>query len=139
MRGVVDSRVGYTGGSTASPTYKSVCSGDGHTEALRLEYDPAVLSFEELCTRWFDDPRVRPRYNERPQYKTALWAQDDAQAAIATRLAEASGKDVPVLSKAAWHDAEPYHQHFLGDFKDLPEELWDEDDEYSKFQSAHNL
>ena len=129
LRGVVDTWVGYTGGSTDSPpTYKSVCSGDGHTEALRLEYDPAVLSYEALITRFFNDPHVRSVYGtERPQYKTAIWAQNDEQKAIAERVGAAAGKHVPVLSRSPWYDAEDYHQHFMGDFKDFPEELWDDD------------
>ena len=125
LRGVVDTKVGYTGGSTASPTYKSVCSGDGHTEALRIEFDPTVLSYEALITRYFNDPHVGNVYGtERPQYRTAVWAQTDEQHAIAQQVGAAVGKQVPVLARSPWFDAEDYHQHFLGDFKDLPEELW---------------
>jgi peptide methionine sulfoxide reductase MsrA len=43
------SSVGYTGGQAASPTYRTVCAGDGHTEAVRLVFDPKVLSYEEVC------------------------------------------------------------------------------------------
>jgi hypothetical protein len=48
LPGVVKTRVGYTGGLSPNPTYGSVCAGDGHTEALRIWYDPAVVSYEEL-------------------------------------------------------------------------------------------
>ena len=113
-----------------SPTYKSVCAGDGHTEALKLVFDPAKISFEALITRFFEDPRVRSVHSshEKAQYKTAVWAQDEAQAAAARRVAWAVGKDVPVLPRGDWHDAEEWHQHFLLGFKDIPD---DEDDEGS--------
>ena len=126
---MVDSRVGYTGGTAASPTYKSVCSGDGHTEALRLEFDPTTLSYEQLMERFFSDPHVpsHPRPGEKAQYRTAVWAQDEEQAEIALRVGTAAGKAVPVLPRTEWHDAEDYHQHFMGEFKDLPDELWDDE------------
>ena len=49
--GIVSSAVGYTGGSSAAPTYNSVCRGDGHTEAIKLEFDPAVISYEEVMRK----------------------------------------------------------------------------------------
>ena len=57
--------MGYTGGDAAEPTYESVCRGDGHTEALLLRLDPAVLSYEQLIRRWLDDPRVATYPNPR--------------------------------------------------------------------------
>ena len=107
-----------------------MCAGDGHTEALKLVFDPAKISFEALITRFFEDPRVRSVHSshEKAQYKTAVWAQDEAQAAAARRVAWAVGKDVPVLPRGDWHDAEEWHQHFLLGFKDIPD---DEDDEGS--------
>mmetsp|Transcript_52246 Transcript_52246/g.117364 ORF Transcript_52246/g.117364 Transcript_52246/m.117364 type:complete len:129 (-) Transcript_52246:405-791(-) len=128
MQGVVNTWVGYTGGAAPDPTYKSVCSGDGHTEALRIEFDPETLSFERLITRYFADPHVRSTYGrEKPQYRTAIWAQTREQEEIARRVGGESGKLVPILPASPWYDAEDYHQHFLGDFKDLPEERWDEE------------
>jgi peptide-methionine (S)-S-oxide reductase len=48
LPGVVKTRVGYTGGSTSNPTYETVCRGDGHTEAMRVWFDPSVMSYEAL-------------------------------------------------------------------------------------------
>lgn len=46
---MLTTRVGYTGGKTPNPTYKQVCSGTtGHAEAVKLTYDPKVVSYEEL-------------------------------------------------------------------------------------------
>ena len=131
LRGIVDSWVGYTGGTTANPTYKSVCAGDGgHTEAMKLAFDPRATSYESVLTHFLDDPRVRPVYGaERPQYKTAIWAQDAKQAEVARRLSQESGKGVPVLPRSEWYDAEEYHQHFLREFKDFPEEDEDGDED----------
>lgn len=123
MDGVVDTTVGYTGGNSTEPTYATVCAGDGHTEAIRLELDPEKLPYEEFIQTFLDDPRVasNPNPREKPQYKTAIWPLDERQREIARAAVKASGKDVPIEDVAArWHDAEDWHQHFLRDFKDLP-------------------
>ena len=126
MPGVVDSHVGYTGGTAADPTYASVCGGDGHTEALRLTYDPAVTSYEALVTFFFEDPHVRDVYPDAPapkaQYKTAVFAQDDAQAKVARDASHEVGKSVPILPCTRWYNAEEWHQHFLLEFKDFPDD-----------------
>jgi len=121
--------VGYTGGATASPTYRSVCRGDGHTEALRLRLETSVLTYEAFLHRFCADSHVatHPDPREKAQYTTAIWAQCERQREIATRVVAESGKAVRVIdaSSKAWYDAEEYHQHFLGD----PEELeYDEEE-----------
>ena len=106
--------VGYIGGTSASPTYREVCdqpNGEGHTEALRVEFDPSVLSFDDIMQRFFSEatPNIR-----RTQYLSAVWAQDAEQASVASRIAREHGKEdgVPVLAAATWHDAEDYHQKY---------------------------
>ena len=106
--------VGYTGGSSSSPTYRSVCDqpmNEGHTEAIRIEFDTTILSFEDLMRRFFAEatPNIR-----RVQYRSAVWAQDAAQAETAVRVARELGKEegVPVLAAAPWHDAEEMHQKY---------------------------
>jgi len=63
--GVIDTEVGYAGGSTASPTYEAVKTGTtGHAEALRVVFDPSKLSYEELLEKWFfrmHDPTTKNR------------------------------------------------------------------------------
>ena len=113
---MLDSSVGYIGGANPLPTYNSVCAGDGHTEALRLEFDPGVISYEELVREFLEDPHVRDVFepeDEGAQYRTAIWSQNPSQVAIAQRMVEEVGKDVPIMPRAAWHEAEGYHQHFL--------------------------
>lgn len=77
----MSTRVGYTGGETPSPTYKSVCAGDGHTEALQIEYDPTVIDYEALLNKFWSEHDYS--FNYMNQYKSAVWAHNDEQRAIA--------------------------------------------------------
>lgn len=111
LRGVVSTKVGYSGGKAARPSYKTVCGGDGHTEAVRVEYDPDVLPFEELLTHFW-----RGHYPSRSsiQYRSVIWYHDDEQlqAATASLKQHPQGKVVALEPAASWHDAEQYHQHY---------------------------
>jgi len=134
---VLRSWVGYTGGGLGAndPTYESVCARNNtFTEALRLEFDPAVLSFEGLMQLYVKEPRVlravcrdglSPLF-ARPQTRVAVWAQDEAQMAVARQAIADAGKTdaVPVLPPAAWFLAEEYHQKFIEDDKAFPD--WSE-------------
>ena len=128
---MLSSWVGYTGGTDPAPTYASVCARNNtHSEAIKLAFDPAVITYEQLMQRLVDDPRVRAPFSHvppsSPQYRTAVWAQSEAQSVVARRVLVDGGKEtIPVLPSCAWFDAEEYHQNFLSEFKDLP----DEDDE----------
>ena len=52
--GVISTEVGYTGGMTANPTYEDVHTGrTGHAEAVRVVFDPAKLSYEDLLEKWY--------------------------------------------------------------------------------------
>ena len=105
--------MGYTGGKAASPDYKTVCRGDGHTEAVRLVFDPKVISYEQLITRVLS--QASPM-RAKAQYMSAVWANNPAQAQIAKRVAASENKStVPILAAAdtKWHDAEEYHQKYV--------------------------
>ncbi|KAL1507334.1 hypothetical protein AB1Y20_008180 [Prymnesium parvum] len=125
LPGVVSSSVGYTGGKSDNPTYNSVCRGDGHTEAVRVEFDPEQMSYEELISRVLRQGRGGAG---KAQYKSAVWAQDEKQKEK-THLLQLQGlacavsslpirmlfpqSNVPVLPAAKWHDAEDYHQKYI--------------------------
>jgi len=121
--GVLEVESGYIGGSVPEPTYKQVCSGTtGHAEAIRVTYDPALLSLEDLLDIHFatHDPTTLNRQGNDvgTQYRSALFPADDAQreameAAIA-RAAAANPKPVvtTIEGPATWYPAEDYHQEY---------------------------
>ena len=55
VKGVIETEVGYTGGTTNNPTYKDVCTNKtGHAEVVKVTFDPSVVSFEELLEKFLD-------------------------------------------------------------------------------------
>jgi len=116
VNGVVRTMVGYTGGDRPDPTYGSVCNGDGHTEALKVEFDPSVVSYEQLLETFLSvhDPCVPMN----TQYQSAVWPQNDAQKeAVLAALDRAEQKrGRPVYTKVAppkeFHNAEWYHRQY---------------------------
>ncbi len=125
--GVLDTEVGYTGGWVENPVYKDTHdSKSGHAEAVRIVFDPEVLSYETLLENWFfrlHDPTTENRQgNDRgTQYRSSIFAQSDAQREIAERVIQrvnASGLwDSPVVTTieaaSKWYPAEDYHQDYL--------------------------
>lgn len=124
--GVTATEVGYTGGRTENPTYKEVCGkGTGHAEAVKIDFDPAVVSYDKLLDIFWasHDPtqvnRQGPDVGD--QYRTAIFTLNDAQekAAIASRAAEEkSGRHSrPIATKiepfGPWWRAEEYHQQYF--------------------------
>lgn len=122
-RGVVTATSGYTGGLVAAPTYRQVCGGDtGHAEAVRLDFEPSVVSYEALVELFFKmhDPtqldRQGPDFGS--QHRTAIFYFDEEQRKIAQKAIDrlkASGvKVVTELKPAgAFYPAEDYHQKYL--------------------------
>ncbi|HET9629251.1 MAG TPA: peptide-methionine (S)-S-oxide reductase MsrA [Novosphingobium sp.] len=114
---------GYIGGQTADPTYREVCSGmTGHAEAIRLTYDPDVVSYGELLDMFMathDPTQLNRQGNDvGTQYRSAIFPLDadqraEAEAAIARAQEE---RDQPVVTTiegpAKWYPAEDYHQEY---------------------------
>src|ERR687893_1084709 len=101
VRGVLDTEVGYTGGWLENPTYHDTHDGkSGHAEAVRVTFDPSLLSFEELLERWFfrlHDPTTPNRQGNDTgtQYRSAIFPQTPEQKRIAEQVkarVDASGK-----------------------------------------------
>ena len=108
--------MGYTGGETLSPTYGSVCANDGHTEALQLRFDPAVVSFEKLLDLFFASHN--PARRAKSQYKSALWWHTPEQeAAVRSALDKLAARGISVATTVgpaqAWWPAEERHQKYL--------------------------
>jgi len=109
--------VGYTGGTSPDPTYKSVCRGDGHTEALQIEFDSGIVSYEQLLEVFWSEHMATTR--SKPQYKSAIWYHDEEQKRQALKkkdeVSDRRGARVvtDVLPQSKWYDAEEYHQKYL--------------------------
>ncbi|MES3517805.1 MAG: peptide-methionine (S)-S-oxide reductase [Natronomonas sp.] len=113
MDGVVRTRVGYAGGTKSDPTYHAL--GD-HTEVLRVEYDPAELSYADLLELFFQshDPR---RQRSKPQYQTLLLIESESQRdALGSYLAErdfdAATIETRIEPLSRFYPAEDYHQKY---------------------------
>jgi len=111
---VIATRVGYTGGSTADPTYEDL--GD-HTEAVQLSFDPELVGYAELLTDFFAWHNACGRAYSR-QYRSAIWVQDAEQRRIAEAAKNAverrEGRKVATAIEDAgrFHLAEDYHQKY---------------------------
>ena len=125
--GVVDTDVGYTGGWLENPTYEDTHdSNSGHAEAIRVTFDPAVLSYEDLLEQWFfklHDPTTLNRQGNDvgTQYRSVIFPQTPEQQSAAERVkarVEASGKwrrpiTTTIEPASTWYSAEAYHQDYL--------------------------
>ena len=126
LEGVSKTTVGYTGGHTDNPTYETVKTGTtGHAESIQVEFDPSVISFEDLLLFFFTmhDPTTENRQGNDvgTQYRSEIFAHspEQKQAAIAViEKVNASGKwSKPLVTKVSdytqFHSAEDYHQDYL--------------------------
>lgn len=122
--GVVDVVSGYAGGFVKNPTYRQVCDGDtGHAEIVRIEYDPAKVSFGDLLKLFWSihDPTSlnRQGHDEGTQYRSAIFytsdaQRDAAQAAIAAAQPAYKRKIVTeVVKLEKFYEAEEYHQDYF--------------------------
>jgi peptide-methionine (S)-S-oxide reductase len=126
--GVWLTMAGYAGGMTPNPTYREVCSGmTGHNEVVRVIYDPAVVSYEELLRQFWEghDPTqgMRQGNDVGTQYRSGIYTFTEAQASAARaskEMYEASLKaagygpvTTEILPAPPFYFAEDYHQQYL--------------------------
>jgi peptide-methionine (S)-S-oxide reductase len=123
IEGVVATRVGYTGGTVAHPSYEHVCSGTtGHAEAVQVLFDPNVVSYGELLdTFWsIHDPTTPDRqgWDFGSQYRSAIFFDDADQErlAIASRDERQNSLARPMVTEivpaSPFYDAEEDHQRY---------------------------
>ncbi|MGW1974857.1 peptide-methionine (S)-S-oxide reductase MsrA [Streptomyces sp. NPDC001889] len=129
--GVWTTLVGYQGGHTPNPTYEEACSGrTGHTEAVRVVFDPSVVSYEQLLKVFWEahDPTqgFRQGNDVGTQYRSAIYTHSPAQEAAAKRSRETyqqvltgSGHRSDISTEILpaegrpFYPAEAYHQQYL--------------------------
>lgn len=126
LPGVISTSVGYTGGTSDSPTYREVCSGTtGHAEAVQITFDPTRTTFEALLGFFFrmhDPTTLNRQHNDvGTQYRSAIFYHSDAQRQTAEKVkAEANASQKrprPVVTEivpaGTFWPAEEYHQKYL--------------------------
>ena len=126
MPGVIDTTVGYAGGTLANPRYEDVKKGStGHAETVEIVFDPDRITYEEILRFFFrfHDPTTKNRQGNDigTQYRSAIFYHDDAQKETAERVireVDASGKwprplVTEVVPASKFWPAEDYHQDYL--------------------------
>jgi peptide-methionine (S)-S-oxide reductase len=128
LPGVIVTAVGYQGGHTPNATYEEVCSGNtGHTEAVKVVYDPKAISLEMLLKTFWEehDPTqgMRQGNDVGTQYRSAIYTTTEAQAEIVERSRAAYENALkskglgPITTEIGtagpFYYAETYHQQYL--------------------------
>ena len=125
LKGVIHVTSGYAGGTTPKPSYMQVSSGTtGHAEVVKIEYDPQVISYEDLLEVFFHshDPTTLNRQgaDAGEQYRSLILYTDKGQKEAAERyiskLASSGEFDRPIVTQVKpfteFYEAEAYHQNF---------------------------
>jgi methionine-S-sulfoxide reductase len=123
--GVLETEVGYSGGTLADPTYEDVISEKtGHAETVKIVFDPMRVSYYDLVRQFFrmHDPTQlnRQNYDIGPSYRSAIFYVDASQQKIAelmkTQLETQKQFDKPIMTEITaagpFYLAEAYHQKF---------------------------
>jgi peptide-methionine (S)-S-oxide reductase len=126
LEGVVSVESGYTGGHIKNPSYREVCNGTtGHAEAVRIVYEPDVISYLELLEVFFQthDPTTLNRQGADvgTQYRSAIFyynaEQKEEAEQVIRELDKAGAWDDPIVTQlepaVAFYPAEDYHQDYF--------------------------
>ena len=124
LEGVYRTEVGYCGGNSPNTNYREVCTGTtNHAEAVKLEFDPKVISYEEIVKKFFEFHDPTTLNSQGPdfgtQYRSEIFYLNDQQKKVAEKIIEEeniklSGKVVTKISLVKnYCQAEEYHQRYL--------------------------
>ena len=124
IEGVYKTEVGYCGGNSPNTNYREVCTGTtNHAEAVKLEFDPKVISYEEIVKKFFEFHDPTTLNSQGPdfgtQYRSEIFYLNDGQKKIAQKVINEenirlSGRVVTKLSELKnYCAAEEYHQKYL--------------------------
>ncbi|MFQ5440282.1 MAG: peptide-methionine (S)-S-oxide reductase MsrA [Nitrosopumilaceae archaeon] len=125
-KGVTSTKVGYTGGNLANPTYEEVCTDrTGHAEAVEIEYDPDKISYDELLKVFWNNHDPTSLNRQGPdighQYRSSIFFHNDTQKQMAEKSKEklnSSGKFskeivTEIVPSPEFYTAEEYHQKYF--------------------------
>ena len=124
LEGIYRTEVGYCGGNSPNTNYREVCTGTtNHAEAVKLEFDPKVISYEEIVKKFFEFHDPTTLNSQGPdfgtQYRSEIFYLNDEQKIIAQKVineenVKLSGRVVTKLSELKnYCAAEEYHQKYL--------------------------
>ena len=126
VKGVQSVESGYIGGQVDAPTYEQVCSGHtGHAEAVRITFDPRLVTFRDLLNVFFviHDPTTRNRQGNDigTQYRSGIFYHSPEQQQIAQEVIAAVTRErvypnpivTEVVPATQWYEAEAYHQEYF--------------------------
>jgi len=124
LDGIYRTEVGYCGGNSPNTNYREVCTGTtNHAEAVKLEFDPKVITYEQIIKRFFEFHDPTTLNSQGPdfgtQYRSEIFYLNDEQKIIAQKIIDdvntkLSGKVVTKLSELKnYCTAEEYHQKYL--------------------------
>lgn len=130
LEGVTSVSSGYTGGEMKNPTYKDICTGkSGHAEAIKIKYNPSIISFQELLEVFFSthDPTTKNRQGSDvgSQYRSAIFYRSIEEKNISENfikeLTKAKIFDKPIVTEVSkldvFYSAEDYHQNYYNNNK----------------------
>ena len=126
VKGVQSVESGYIGGQVDAPTYEQVCSGHtGHAEAVRITFDPRLVTYRDLLNVFFviHDPTTRNRQGNDigTQYRSGIFYHSPEQQQIAQEVIAAVTRErvypnpivTEVVPATRWYEAEAYHQEYF--------------------------
>ncbi|MBA5868116.1 MAG: peptide-methionine (S)-S-oxide reductase MsrA [Nitrospira sp. CR1.3] len=126
LKGVHSVESGYIGGKVANPTYEAVCGGGtGHAEAVRITFDPTIVSYRTLLEMFFviHDPTTlnRQGHDVGSQYRSGIFYHSPEQKQIAEDIIADMARErvfsnpivTEVVPAEIWYEAEPYHQEYF--------------------------
>lgn len=126
LKGVISTTVGYSGGDFPNPTYKDVCSGKtGHAEVVQVEYDPSIISYEDLLEVFWKIHNPTTLNRQGPdigeQYRSAVFYHNDEQKKKAEELKQKLDDSgifkKPIVTEIKpikkFYRAEEYHQKYI--------------------------
>jgi peptide-methionine (S)-S-oxide reductase len=126
IEGVTATTVGYSGGSLSDPSYEDVCTGStGHAEVVQIEFDPSVVSYEQLLDVFWNTHNPTTRNRQGPdigaQYRSVIFSHDPVQeraarGSMARLAAEGRFRDpivTEIIPAGVFYRAEEYHQRYL--------------------------